>query len=185
MGFGIKTIVPENLFLLSYLLKYAFSLLLAFFLLSKPNEQLTLQQPINIKNVLKSIVITLGLIIVTMTMNRLLPYQSVSNTSFKPNVEKFILMVILAPVLEELLYRKWYLGSFLKEYKTVPYYYFVLFSALLFGFTHYRLGINNVVYNTIMGVGYGLIFVKYRNIKLCICTHFFNNFLAFLVNFIR
>lgn len=184
-GLGTRIILSENYPLFGYLLKYSFSLLFAFFLLSKPNEQLNLPHPVNIKNILKTVSITLGFIVIALILNRLIPYQTVSNTSFKPNMEKFKLTVILAPVLEELLYRKLYLEYLLNKYKNISNYYFVIISAFLFGFTHYHLGVNSVFYNTIMGIAYGFIFMKYRNVKLCVVAHFLNNLLAFLVNTIR
>lgn len=181
-GLGIRIIFPENYPLFAYLLKYTFSLLLAFFLLSKPNEQPVFQQPANVKNILESVTITLGFIIVALIINRLLPYQTLSNTPFTPNVEKFILTVILAPVLEELLYRKLYLAYLLNKYKSISNYHFIIISAILFGFSHYHLGVNSVFYNTIMGIAYGFIFMKYRNAQLCVGAHFTNNLLAFIIS---
>ncbi len=181
IGFGIRAIFAQDLRWLSYVLHYALSLSVAFCVLSEPAKFTISLQPVDVKNALKSFGIAVVFMFIALVANKLFTFPSVPNTAISSIPQKFILAVILAPILEELLFRKLYLGFLLNKYK-FPQYYAVAVSALLFGLAHFRLGTNSMVYNAIMGVGYGLIFIKFQDIKLCMGSHFLNNFLAFLVS---
>lgn len=88
----------------------------------------------------------------------------------------FITIVVLAPLLEELLFRGIILDGYLKNYSPVN---SILISAFLFALIHGNLaqGIGAFV----MGILTGLLYWRTKSLLLCIALHFTNNLTAFLV----
>jgi len=87
----------------------------------------------------------------------------------------FITIVVLAPLLEELLFRGIILDGYLKNYSPVN---SILISAFLFALIHGNLaqGIGAFV----MGIVMGLLYWRTKSLLLCIALHFTNNLTAFL-----
>lgn len=82
-------------------------------------------------------------------------------------------VVILAPVYEELLFRKFILGGLLKQVSAFK---AIIISALFFGVIHWNWlqGINAFL----IGVIIGWLYYKTESIALCIFAHFVNNLYA-------
>ena len=87
----------------------------------------------------------------------------------------FVTIVVLAPLLEELLFRGIILDGYLKNYSPVN---SILISAFLFALIHGNLaqGIGAFV----MGIVMGLLYWRTKSLLLCIALHFTNNLTAFL-----
>jgi len=87
----------------------------------------------------------------------------------------FLTIVVLAPLLEELLFRGIILDGYLKNYSPVN---SILISAFLFALIHGNLaqGIGAFV----MGIVMGLLYWRTKSLLLCIALHFTNNLTAFL-----
>jgi len=86
----------------------------------------------------------------------------------------FLMAVVAAPVLEEIMFRGIILHGYLKNYKPWT---AILVSAFLFGLIHGNLA--QGVSAFISGVLFGWIYWKTRSILLVIFLHFINNVLAF------
>lgn len=84
----------------------------------------------------------------------------------------FFIMVLLAPVAEELLFRKLLIDRTAAYGEGVS----VLFSALFFGLFHGNL--NQFAYAFVLGGFFGFIYVKTRNIKYTIFMHMLINFIG-------
>ncbi|RAW00652.1 CPBP family intramembrane glutamic endopeptidase [Pseudochryseolinea flava] len=87
----------------------------------------------------------------------------------------FLLVVVAAPVLEELIFRGVILDGLLKRYSPRK---AIILSSALFGIIH--LNPWQFVAATILGVFIGWIYFKTNNLLLCIIIHFANNLLAFI-----
>jgi fluoride ion exporter CrcB/FEX len=87
----------------------------------------------------------------------------------------FITIVLLAHLLEELLFRGIILDGYLKNYSPIN---SIVVSAFLFALIHGNLaqGIGAFM----MGVVAGLLYWRTKSLLLCIALHFSNNFTAFL-----
>jgi len=87
----------------------------------------------------------------------------------------FISIVVLAPILEEMLFRGIILDGYLKNYSPVN---SILISAFLFALIHGNLaqGIGAFV----MGLVTGLLYWQTKSLLFCIALHFTNNLAAFL-----
>jgi uncharacterized protein len=88
----------------------------------------------------------------------------------------FITIAIIAPLLEEILFRGIILDGYLKNYSPAK---SILISALLFAFIHGNIaqGIGAFV----MGIVVGVLYWRTRSLLLCIGLHFVNNFTATLL----
>jgi len=91
----------------------------------------------------------------------------------------FIPTVILAPIMEELMFRGIILNKLLSTTSKWP---AILISSFLFGFIHLNLiqGLNAFV----LGIILSLIFIKCRSIIPCILGHSLNNLLSIICSFI-
>lgn len=87
-----------------------------------------------------------------------------------------LIMVLLAPIAEELLFRKLLIDRTAKYGEGIS----VLFSALFFGLFHGNL--NQFAYAFVIGGIFGFIYVKTRNIKYTIFMHMLINFLGSIVS---
>ncbi|MDY4892016.1 MAG: type II CAAX endopeptidase family protein [Agathobacter sp.] len=82
------------------------------------------------------------------------------------------IMVLLAPIAEELLFRKFLIDRTAKYGEGIS----VLFSALFFGLLHGNL--NQFAYAFVIGGIFAFIYVKTRNVKYTIFMHMLVNFLG-------
>lgn len=91
-------------------------------------------------------------------------------------VNKFLLFIssgILGPILEELLFRKKLLTELLKFNNK---YVALLLSSFIFSFLHN--GLVTMIYAFILGIVFGLFYIKYKNIKLTILMHMAANIIV-------
>lgn len=91
-------------------------------------------------------------------------------------VNKFLLFIssgILGPILEELLFRKKLLTELLKFNNK---YVALLLSSFIFSFLHN--GLVTMIYAFILGIVFGLFYIKYKNIKLTILMHIAANIIV-------
>lgn len=91
--------------------------------------------------------------------------------SLHPAVNFFI-VVICAPIMEELLFRKVLLSRTIKYGEGVS----IVFSGLVFGLFHGNL--NQFVYAFLLGIFFGFIYVKTRDIRYSIFLHMGINFMG-------
>lgn len=92
-------------------------------------------------------------------------------TSVSPWV-RILLMVICAPIFEELIFRKMLVSRTLKYGQGVA----VMLSGLMFGLFHGNL--NQFAYAFCLGLFFAFIYVKTGNIKITIGLHMFINFMG-------
>jgi membrane protease YdiL (CAAX protease family) len=88
----------------------------------------------------------------------------------------FLIMVLFAPVAEELLFRKLLIDRTAKYGEGIS----VLLSALIFGLFHGNL--NQFAYAFVLGGIFGFIYVKTRDIKYTIFLHMLINFMGSIVS---
>ena len=91
-------------------------------------------------------------------------------------VNKILLFIssgILGPILEELLFRKKLLTELLKFNNK---YVALLLSSFIFSFLHN--GVVTMIYAFILGIVFGLFYIKYKNIKLTILMHMAANIIV-------
>ena len=91
-------------------------------------------------------------------------------------VNKILLFIssgILGPILEELLFRKKLLTELL-EFNNK--YVALLLSSFIFSFLHN--GVVTMIYAFILGIVFGLFYIKYKNIKLTILMHMAANIIV-------
>ncbi len=90
----------------------------------------------------------------------------------------FLIAVVAAPMIEEILFR----GIVFKSIRKIaPVWLAILISSLLFG--AYHMNPVQIVYATFMGVVAGIIYEKTNNLLLPVLVHFTNNFMAMLQQF--
>ena len=90
----------------------------------------------------------------------------------------FMIAVIAAPVVEEILFRGIVLRSIRKF---SPVWASILISSVLFGV--YHLNIVQAAYATFMGIAAGILYEKKRNLLFPILVHFANNLITMLQGF--
>ena len=88
----------------------------------------------------------------------------------------FLIVVVAAPIMEELLFRKFLIDRMSKYGQGVA----VFMSGLLFGLFHGNL--NQFMYAFLIGVLFGFIYVKTRNIIYTIIMHMITNFIGGFVS---
>lgn len=86
-----------------------------------------------------------------------------------------LIMVICAPIAEELLFRKLLIDRTIKYGEGCA----IFFSGLFFGLFHGNL--NQFVYAFVMGLFFGFIYIRTRNIIYTILMHMLNNFISSIV----
>jgi membrane protease YdiL (CAAX protease family) len=122
-------------------------------------------------------VLSLGIIIDPLT--HVIPsvnfFNSVLMREFKPELFSFATIVIVAPILEELIFRGIILNGFLKRYSP---FYAILFSSLLFGIGH--VNPSQIIVASLAGAFLGWVFYKTKSLLLCILLHFVNNCTSFI-----
>ena len=99
--------------------------------------------------------------------------------TFLSTVLSFSLTVIVAPILEELIHRGYFMNTFFPQSK---YYLDVILSALIFGLSHliltHRDPISFIIYS-LGGFFYALVYRWTKNLKITILCHSFFNFLTY------
>ena len=99
--------------------------------------------------------------------------------TFLSTVLSFILTVVVAPILEELIHRGYFMNTFFHQSK---YYLDVILSALIFGLSHliltHRDPISLIIYS-LGGLFYALVYRWTKNLKITILCHSFFNFLIY------
>ena len=99
--------------------------------------------------------------------------------TFLSTVLSFILTVVVAPILEELIHRGYFMNTFFPNSK---YYLDVILSALIFGLSHliliHRDFISLIIYS-FAGLFFALVYRWTKNLKITILCHSFFNFLTY------
>ena len=99
--------------------------------------------------------------------------------TFLSTVLKFSLIVVVAPILEELIHRGYFMNTFFPNSK---YYLDVILSALIFGISHlvfsHRDPISLIIYS-LGGLFFALVYRWTKNLKITILCHSFFNFLTY------
>lgn len=139
-------------------------------------------QKINIKEIINvvftQILISLGttlLILAIMCVIDLDSANALNNSSddlFTNTLVSFILTVITAPILEELLFR---VVFFKRLSRIFDVYIGMIVSSIIFGMLHVELAVVGAI---IFGIANCILYLKYRNILIPMTVHFLNNFLV-------
>ena len=99
--------------------------------------------------------------------------------TFLSTVLKFSLIVVVAPILEEIVLRGYFMNTFFPNSK---YYLDVILSALIFGISHlvfsHRDPISLIIYS-LGGLFFALVYRWTKNLKITILCHSFFNFLTY------
>ena len=99
--------------------------------------------------------------------------------TFLSTVLKFSLIVVVAPILEEIVLRGYFMNTFFPNSK---YYLDVILSALIFGISHlvfsHRDPISLIIYS-LGGLFFALVYRWKKNLKITILCHSFFNFLTY------
>ena len=92
-------------------------------------------------------------------------------------IVSFVNFVVLPPILEELLVRKYIISHLMPYSKTQA----VIFSTLVFGFFHMNL--LQIPFALVCGFIFGYFTVKTSSIKFSVTMHFLNNLTAFILTY--
>ena len=99
--------------------------------------------------------------------------------TFLSTILKFSLIVVVAPILEEIVFRGYFMNTFFPNSK---YYLDVILSALIFGLSHliliHRDFISLIIYS-FAGLFFALVYRWTKNLKITILCHSFFNFLTY------
>ena len=99
--------------------------------------------------------------------------------TFLSTVLSFSLTVVVAPISEELIDRRYFMNTFFPQSK---YYLDVILSALIFGLSHlvlsHRDPISLIIYSFV-GLFFALVYRWTKNLKITILCHSFFNFLIY------
>ena len=99
--------------------------------------------------------------------------------TFLSTILKFSLIVVVAPILEEIVFRGYFMNTFFPNSK---YYLDVILSALIFGLSHlvfsHRDPISLMFYS-LGGLFFSLVYRWTKNLKITILCHSFFNFLIY------
>lgn len=146
---------------------------LVFFII-KQKALKGLNGPIGFLNILLSIVIGLGLVLLTngvvnaLSVSDSIPpfFNSFSLMSGGPFLWTLLIVGVIAPVFEELVFRGFIMGKLLESDSK---WFAVLFQALLFSLSHFDIIQGTSVF--LLGVVVGLSVIKTRSIKTGIVIH--------------
>lgn len=89
----------------------------------------------------------------------------------------FIYACIVAPILEELLFRGYVINLFKKYGKKTA----IIISACMFGITHAEF--MQILPAIFCGIILGILYIKTNNIKVCIACHMINNIFGIINNY--
>ncbi|MBS3774201.1 MAG: CPBP family intramembrane metalloprotease [Bacteroidales bacterium] len=125
------------------------------------------------------LMLTVLVIIVIDPLTNLFPvpdrYHDLFETLFSKSIPAFITAVILAPLLEELIFRGIILEGFLRNYSPVK---AILWTNFLFGVAHMNPW--QFIGAFFMGIFISWVYYKTRNITLSVFIHFVNNLISYL-----
>ncbi|MCF8335157.1 MAG: CPBP family intramembrane metalloprotease [Bacteroidales bacterium] len=125
------------------------------------------------------LILSLLVIIVIDPLTNLFPvpeqFHDLFETMFSKTIPAFITVVIVAPVLEELIFRGIIQEGFLKNYSPLK---AIIWTNLLFGFAH--LNPWQFIGAFFMGVFISWVYYKTRNLALPVFIHFINNLGSYL-----
>lgn len=93
-----------------------------------------------------------------------------------PFILIFFLTVISAPIMEEILFRGFLIGTCFKQNFIVA----LLFSSLLFGLAHKPTNLGSFTLYTGMGLILGMLFKQTKKLEVCILLHAANNLLGLI-----
>ena len=170
-----------------------FEFILVFFTLYKLLWRKEISEPrtaANFKDVLGSLVVGFGICGISglwIMLAEQLPSLQKSIEAMNAGAENiaggnafgtFMIAVIAAPVVEEILFRGIVLRSMRKF---APAWASILISSILFGV--YHLNIVQAAYATLMGIAAGILYEKKRNLLFPILVHFANNLITMLQGF--
>lgn len=179
---GLQMVFPNAVYLksLGYMIGYAITF---GFTINYLKRKITKEynQPFswdfnNTPWVIYVVAIAIGLTnsVITEPITSLIPMPEWAKNLFESMLSKnafsFITAVILAPVLEEVLFRGIILKGFLKNYSPVK---AIVVSGLLFGIFH--LNPWQAIGASFVGVILGWVYYKTKSIIPCIIIHFVNN----------
>ncbi|WP_101773424.1 CPBP family intramembrane glutamic endopeptidase [Peptostreptococcus faecalis] len=94
----------------------------------------------------------------------------------------FITMSLYAPIVEELVFRAFLMGTLFKNYKAVV---GILVSSTLFGIFHGPADIVSFLIYFGGGLIFAITYYKTKRIEVTMCIHFINNLLAWVFTYIQ
>lgn len=126
-----------------------------------------------------------GLFIVLYAVSLVFGLETTANNEFikhsiHNHVIAFIAIVLAAPIMEELFFRRWIMG-YLGNYSWLS----IIISTILFAASHLSGDICEFLLYLIAGFYFGWLYRTFRNIKLNILVHVFNNLLGFSAIFLQ
>lgn len=125
-------------------------------------------------------IITLAFILISEPASSFIPmpeyFQKLFEEAFKLNFFGFFMIVIAAPILEEILFRGLILEGLLKRFSPKK---AIFWSAFLFGLVHMNPW--QFVGGMLAGLLMGWLYYKSKSLIPGILVHFFNNLIAFLI----
>lgn len=129
------------------------------------------------------VIIIVGLVSITISLvsnvklSPVLLYIDIINTvTRKFSYLFYIKMILLAPLIEELIFRGLILDGFLTKYKATN---AIVLSSLVFAFFHFNL--YQIGYTFLLGLLCGWYYYKTRNLLTCMIIHSFNNLTGIIV----
>ncbi len=132
--------------------------------------------------ILATIIATPALLVITEALVTLIPMPEIIANFFAKmvqlNLPGFIAVAVLAPIIEELIFRGVVLQGFLKKYSPVK---AIILSAVIFGIAH--LNPWQFVAAFIIGTFIGWVYYNTRSIVPCILIHFLNNGISFYIGY--
>lgn len=126
-----------------------------------------------------ALIVTLWVMsLIILSLLKLIGFYSVQSSryllvlnSFKDHKWLIYFTTLTAGIMEELMFRVYILSRLQLIFKNV--YMPVIVSSLLFGLIHYGYGtVQNIVVPIFIGVVFGLFYIRFRNIKILIISHF-------------
>jgi len=131
------------------------------------------------KTIAIALVLTLPLIVIAEALTSLVPmpewYKDVFAELFKLSVPSFITAIIVAPLLEEMIFRGIILDGFLRNFSPGK---SILLASLLFGIAH--LNFWQFLGAFMIGLFIGWVYWQTKSLGLAIGIHMFNNLVSFI-----
>ena len=175
-----ENIIPLYHIWLTYIIEFMVALIICHIVL-QPFEKIKLSKT-KYEVIPSILVFSICLSMLGSKFIHLLALKIPKNVQHLPSTQFFILSVFIAPLAEEFFFRHFLLGYLLKINHQKKYLIVVMFTAFLFGLTHWTSGYGIMTFAFILGIGYGLIYAYTNDIKLCILCHFCNNLIVFLAS---
>lgn len=184
----IDSFVNSNIIYFSTIGVLISAIILTKFTLSKRNQKYknfitNNSERINFKIIVITLITAVSLSIVILNINSLIISPDYENpllkTIFKDNMIGIIFALLIAPIMEEVIFRGIILGGLKKNYSMLS---ALLISSLLFSISHFTLV--QLVPTFIAGIYFGYIFYKSGSLILSMFAHFsYNLFPIIMVQF--